>query len=164
MNEETDTTASSTPAANPEPRPDAPVNETLSVDEPAFELPGIAERRAQARARAARTRGRLWVAEPAIALLVGVALCAVLSPTGMLLPLLGNDGGTLTVSPAMWVLGTCAALAAVGLCALRLRQLARGKTDLAVRHLRAREVALILLALSAFALLTMVVAILAPAA
>ena len=165
MDEEPDITASLTPPPPAaEPAQDVLANESASADEPAFELPGIAERRAQARLGAARTRGRLWVAEPAIALLVGAAFFVVLSPTGLLLPLLGDEGGTLTVSPAMWALGTCAALCATGLCALRLRRLAGGKTDPAVRHLRTREALLILLAGAALALLTMAVSILAPPA
>jgi hypothetical protein len=133
-------------------------------DEPAFELPGIAERREQARSRVVRTRSGLWAAEPAIALLVGAAFFALLAPTGLLLPLLGNDGGSMVVSPVIWALVACAVFAAVGISALRLRALARGKTDLTARHLRGREVALILLVAVAFALLWLAAAVLAPGA
>ena len=136
-----------------------PVVEPLPAD---FELPGIAQRRAQALANRRRVRGKLWAAEPAIALLVGGLIFVVLGPTGILLPMFGNDGGVAVVSGWIWILGALALFAALVISALRISALRRGKTDLTPRHLRGREIVFILIAATLLALLWVAVVALAP--
>jgi hypothetical protein len=146
-------------SSSPETPASVPPLEDPGMD---FELPGIAQRRAQAQANRRQVRGKLWAAEPAIALAVGALIFVVLGPTGILLPMFGNDGGAQVVSVWIWILGALALFAAVAISGLRISALRRGKTDLTPRHLRGREIILILIAATLLALLWVAVVTLAP--
>jgi len=135
--------------------------EAPTADDNSEVLAKIAAKRAVAQAARRGARGKLHIAEPALALLVGLTVFFVLAPTQILMPLWGVTDGTWTVSLPIWLLLIAALFAAATISALRLTAWRKG-SEVSTRHLGRRVLGLLFLATIAICLLIVGAQVLGP--
>ena len=124
-------------------------------------LSKIAAKRAAAQAARRDARGKLHVAEPALALMVGVTVFLGLAPTQVLMPLWGVTDGVWTMALPIWLLLVTGLFATLTISALRLAVWRRG-AQAPARHLGRRFLGLLFLATITICLLVVGAGVLAP--